>query len=150
MTPDEIRKEVIADLGRFTHDPLGFVLWAFPWGVEGTALANEDGPDVWQREQLDAIGDHLRANPCKAFQDATASGHGIGKTSQVAWLILWALMTREDMRGVVTANTQGQLTTKTWPELTKWFGLLQFACLRDMFTLQATSIHSAEAGHDRT
>jgi hypothetical protein len=150
MTPDQIRREVIADLGRFTHDPLGFVLWAFPWRVEGTSLAAEDGPDEWQREQLQAIGDKLRDDPHKAIQEATASGHGIGKTSQVAWLILWALMTHEDTRGVVTANTEGQLRTKTWPELSKWYSLLQFACLREMFVLEATSIHSAEAGHDRT
>ena len=50
MTPDQVRREVIADLGRFTHDPLGFVLWAFPWGVPGTSLENEDGPDVCKRK----------------------------------------------------------------------------------------------------
>lgn len=150
MTPDQIRNEVIADLGRFTHDPLGFVLWAFPWGVEGTSLANEDGPDVWQREQLEEIGADLRANPHKPILDATASGHGVGKSSTVSWLILWAIMTHEDTRGVLTANTEGQLRSKTWPELAKWYALLQFDCLRDMFRLEATSIHSTEPGHDRT
>jgi hypothetical protein len=150
MTPEQIRHEVIADLGRFTHDPLGFVLWAFPWGVEGTSLAGEDGPDEWQSEQLQAIGDDLRANPHKPIQDATASGHGIGKSSQVSWLILWSLMTHEDTRGVATANTEGQLRTKTWPELSKWYSLLQFDCLREMFVLEATSIHSTEKGHERT
>jgi len=150
MTPDEIRREVIADLGRFTHDPLGFVLWAFPWGVEGTSLAQEEGPDTWQREQLNLIGDKLKADPHTPILDATASGHGIGKSSEVAWLILWALMTHEDTRGVVTANTDGQLRSKTWPELSKWYSLLQFSCLRDMFALEATSIHSTEAGHERT
>lgn len=150
MTPDQVRREVIADLGRFTHDPLGFVLWAFPWGVPGTSLEKEDGPDVWQRDQLKAIADDLQADPFKVIQDATASGHGIGKSSQVSWLILWAIMTHEDTRGVVTANTEGQLRTKTWPELSKWYSLLQFDCLREMFVLEATSIHSTESGHERT
>ena len=150
MTADDIRREVIADLGRFTHDPLGFVLWAFPWGVAGTSLADEDGPDVWQREQLTAIRDSLRADPFKVIQDATASGHGIGKSAEVSWLILWAIMTHEDTRGVVTANTDTQLRTKTWPELAKWYGLLQFDVLREMFKLEATSLHSTQAGHDRT
>jgi hypothetical protein len=89
MTPSEIRSEVIADLGRFTHDPLGFVLWAFPWRVEGTVLEGEDGPDVWQRQQLEAIGASLREDPHRIIRDATASGHGVGKSSEVAWLILW-------------------------------------------------------------
>ncbi len=150
MTPDDIRREVISDLGRFTHDPLGFVLWAFPWGIEGTSLASEDGPDIWQRAQLSFIGECLRADPFKVIQDATASGHGIGKSCEVSWLILWALMTREDTRGVVTANTATQLSTKTWPELSKWFTLLQFDVLKSLFTLEATSIHSTEAGHERT
>jgi hypothetical protein len=149
MTPDQIRSEVIADLGCFTHDPLGFVLWAFPWGAEGTSLADEDGPDVWQREQLAAIGEALKADPHTPYLDATASGHGIGQSSEVAWLVLWGLMTHEDSRGVVTANTENQLRTKTWPELAKWYALLQFACLREMFVLEATSIHATQPGHDR-
>lgn len=149
MSPDEIRSEVIADLGRFTHDPLGFLLWAFPWSVAGTVLADEDGPDEWQREQLASIGASLREDPHRLIQDATASGHGVGKSSQVAWLILWSLMTHEDTRGVVTANTDGQLRSKSWPELAKWYHLLQFDVLRELFTLEATSIHSSQAGHER-
>ena len=38
---------------------------------------------------------------------------GIGKSALVAWLILWALSTMEDTKGVVTANTENQLKTKT-------------------------------------
>lgn len=150
MTPAEVRMEVLADLGRFTHDPLGFVLWAFPWGVEGTPLAGEDGPDEWQRQQLTEIGQRLRADPHSPLLDATASGHGIGKSAEVSWLILWATMTHEDTRGVVTANTEGQLRSKTWPELIKWYNLFQFACLREMFAIEATCLHSTEAGHERT
>lgn len=150
MTPDQLRAEIIADLGRFTHDPLGFVMWAFPWGVEGTSLADEDGPDTWQREQLELIGQKLAANPHSPLQDATASGHGIGKTTEIAWLILWSIMTHEDTRGVVTANTEGQLRSKVWPELWKWYQLLQFDVLREMFAVEATSIHATQAGHDRT
>lgn len=149
MTPDELRREIIADLGAFTHNPLGFVLWAFPWGVAGTPLEHETGPDDWQREQLVVIGESLKADPFKLIQDATASGHGIGKSTEVAWLILWALMTHEDTRGVATANTDSQLRTKTWPELAKWYGLLQWAPLKEMFALEATSIHSTLPGHDR-
>lgn len=150
MKPHELKAEVLSDLGRFSHDPLGFVLWAFPWGVPGTQLEEEPGPDDWQREQLIAAGESLRDDPFKVVQDVTASGHGIGKSTEVAWLVLWAIMTFEDTRGVVTANTDTQLRTKTWPELTKWYALLQFAVLRDMFALEATSIHSTEPGHDRT
>jgi hypothetical protein len=46
---------------------------------------------------------------------AVASGHGIGKSALVAWIILWAMSTLHDSRGMVSANTEGQLRTKTWP-----------------------------------
>lgn len=150
MNADELKAGIIADLGRFTHDPYGFVLWAYPWGEQGTSLAKEDGPDDWQREQLEDIGARLQADPFSIVRDASASGHGIGKSAEVCWLIHWALMTHEDSRGVVTANTETQLRTKTWAELHKWHGLLRFQTLRDMFKLEATSIFSTEPGKDRT
>jgi hypothetical protein len=37
--------------------------------------------------------------------------------------IKWALDTRRDTKVVVTANTEKQLQTKTWPELAKWHRL---------------------------
>ena len=90
-----------------------------------------------------------RPRPAGARQDArrgraaaVASGHGVGKSALVAWIILWALSTLPDTRGVVTANTEGQLRTKTWPELAKWHGL---AINRDWFTYTATALHSVAA-----
>jgi hypothetical protein len=64
-------------------NPLGFVMWAFPWG-KGT-LANFTGPDDWQREFLKQLGQEVQArgfdgtSPVDAIRMATASGHGIGK-----------------------------------------------------------------------
>jgi hypothetical protein len=57
------------------------------------------------------------------LQIAIASGHGPGETALVAWIILWAMLTEADTRGVVTANTESQLRTQTWAELAKWFRL---------------------------
>lgn len=149
MSPEELRREILMDLGRFTHDPLGFVLWAWPWGVKGGPLEDEDGPDEWQREQLKSIGDRLQYDPHELVRDATASGHGIGKSAEVAFLAHWGLFTHEDTRGVITANTDTQLRTKTWPEIGKWYSMLRFPILRDMFTLEATSFYAAERGHER-
>ncbi len=150
MTLDEQIRAVAARLSRFKHDPLGFVLWAFPWGVMGTSLAGEDGPDEWQRKQLNDIGARLSDKRYVPIFDSTASGHGIGKSAEVCWVNLWALMTHEDTRGVLTANTDTQLRTKTWAEMSKWHNLLQFDVLKRMFALEATSIHSTQPGHERT
>ncbi|MGZ5905641.1 MAG: terminase, partial [Reyranella sp.] len=84
----------------------------------------------------------------EAVRMAVASGHGIGKSALVAWIILWALSTVSDTRGIVTANTEGQLRTKTWPELAKWHAL---STNKDWFTYTATSLHySALPGRDKT
>ncbi len=127
-------------------DPELFVRLSFPWGEEGTALADKKGPEQWQLEVLREIRDGLKTVD-QAIQEAVASGHGIGKSALVSWLILWGIGTHEDTRGVVTANTESQLRTKTWPELSKWY---QMWIAKDLFIFTATSIFAAEPGHDKT
>lgn len=119
MSP-EAEKQLAEDISGFYADPLGFVLYAFPWGVPGTALEDHDGPDQWQAAQLDRVGRAIQEDPLTTIQEATASGHGIGKSAETSWVILWAMSTRPDLAGVVTANTQNQLKSKTWRELALW------------------------------
>ena len=115
---EAILTETIAS---FYDDPLGFVLYTFPWGVEGTELEDEPGPDVWQAQQLIRIGDAIKMDPeGYQIQEAIASGHSIGKSCEVSWLVLWAMSTRPHIAAVVTANTDTQLKTKTWKEVAKW------------------------------
>ena len=114
----DAKAELHRDVGAFGLDPLGYVRFAFPWGVPGTPLAADSGPEDWQCEVLQQLGQGL-ANRAEAVRSAVASGHGIGKSALVSWIILWALSTLHDTRGVVSANTESQLRTKTWPELAK-------------------------------
>jgi hypothetical protein len=143
--PDANHDEHLARLlARTAHDPMAFVKAAFPWG-EGD-LVGHDGPDQWQAKVLDAIRDGL-ASPGEAIRQAVASGHGIGKSALVSWLVLWALATKVDTRGIVTANTEAQLRTKTWPELGKWHRLSLF---KGWFVHTAQAIHSADPAHEHT
>lgn len=137
--------DIIVALAQFTNDPLGFVLFAFPWGEPGE-LANYPGPEPWQRELLRMVGAGLLTVD-EAVQIATTSGHGVGKSALVSWLILWALSTFEDTVGVVTANTENQLKTKTWVQLAKWYRLF---IGRDMFRMTATALFSRDPEHERT
>lgn len=138
--------QVITDLAGLSGDPYRFVLYSFPWGEPGTELERSTGPEAWQTELLCSIRDGL-LTPNEAILQATASGHGIGKSACVSWIILWSISTYEDTRGVVTANTETQLKTKTWAELGKWYRLF---IGRDLFKLTATAIFSADANHERT
>ena len=140
MSPDLVRW-----LASCAGDPEAFVLGAFPWGEAGTRLAKFHGPEPWQREILSRIRDGLPLQ--KAIQLATASGHGVGKSALVSWIIIWSMATKPDTRGVVTANTETQLKTKTWAELGKWFHMF---IGREAFKLTATALFADDEAHERT
>lgn len=138
--------ELIEELGTFTHDPLGFVYFAFPWGEPGSELESDSGPEPWQIDILTKLRDKL-VSLSGAVRLATVSGHGIGKSAIVSWLILWGMGTFPDTMGVVTANTEPQLRTKTWAQLSKWYRLF---IGRDMFHMTATRLYSVDPEHERT
>ncbi len=138
--------ELIIELAGFAHDPLAFVMWAFPWGEAGSELENYDGPELWQKELLCQLRDGL-ITYTQAIQQARTSGHGIGKSGFVAWLILWGMSTYEDTIGVVTANTENQLKTKTWVQVAKWYRMF---LARDLFKLTKTALFSVDPEHAET
>jgi hypothetical protein len=135
--------DIIEELAEFSSDPLGFVLFAFPWGEPGE-LAAQSVMD-WQEQVLNDLGAGL-ISASEAIQLARTSGHGIGKSALVAWIILWAISTFEDTKGVVTANTENQLKTKTWAELSKWHRLF---IGREYFKMTATALFSTDPLHER-
>jgi hypothetical protein len=140
---EEVLDRLIPYLRGFANDPLGFVEAVFPWG-QGE-LRGRLGPEQWQRDLLTRIGQGL--SPSKAVLEAVASGHGVGKSALVSWLVLWALSTATDTRGVVTANTETQLKTKTWAELAKWHRLF---IGNPLFKLEATSLASIDPARVKT
>ena len=131
----------------FEFDPLGFVLWAFPWGKPGTALEHEDGPEQWQRDQLNRIGAKLRygGDLSAVIKEFISAGHGVGKSAEVSWIIFWA-MSKVDTRGIVTATTATQMKTKTWAELAKWYHLY---IAKELFVLTTESLYSADPDHSQ-
>jgi phage terminase large subunit len=77
--------------------------------VEGVLGAK---PEEWQKKALYAVRDNDRV--------AIRSGHGIGKTAFLSWLILWWVLTRSPSRIACTANTSSQLSDILWAEVAKW------------------------------
>lgn len=137
--------ELLEALASFSRDPVGFVYFAFPWGEPGD-LVRDSGPEPWQIRILEDLRDGLlTAN--EAIRLARTSGHGIGKSALVAWIILWAISTFEDTKGIVTANTENQLKTKTWAEVAKWY---RHFIGREFFKLTATALFSADPLHEKT
>lgn len=157
---DQELEDLLCKLAEFQDDPLGFVLFAYPWGEPGT-LADYSGPEKWQRDLLNSLGSGLisiseaiaeaRAYgnevECQPLLKGITSGHGIGKSACVSWIIDWAQSTMVDTKGVVTANTENQLKTKTWAELAKWHRL---SIAKPLFKMTATARFSIDPDHEKT
>lgn len=139
--------EIQRELVEFVHDPLGFVLCAYPWGHG--ELEGEAGPRTHQRKFLSELRDHLQdpAKRHKVFRKAVSSGHGIGKSTELSWVAHWALSTFEDAKVIIMAGTGDQLKTKTQPEVAKWF---RMAVNADLFEVNVTSVKVRDVGHEST
>jgi hypothetical protein len=129
---------LVQDMVGFYADPLGFVMYAYPWDSDRelqvvklpepwrTIYGCDYGPDGWACEFLEELGREVKkrnfdgVHAVDAIQMARASGHGIGKSALVAWLVDWIMSTRPHCQGTVTANTSTQLSTKTWAQIVKW------------------------------
>lgn len=126
------------------NSPLTFVRFAFPWGKPNTPLANHKGPRRWQVRFLMEIEEHIVANNFRApdmwevLQKAAKSGRGIGKSALVCWLINWFMTTRIGGSVIVSANTEYQLRTVTWAELSKWTAMSINAHWWDMIATKLT------------
>ena len=145
LSPEaQYEADLTEEMGMCSQSFERFIYVAFPWG--SGELEDFEGPDEWQLELAKQLDEGL-LDLSSAVQVAVASGHGIGKSAFVAWLILWSISTFEDTKGVVTANTETQLRTKTWAELGKWYRLF---IAKHWFKLTATAIFSAQPGRDRT
>lgn len=137
--------ELLIRLAEFEKDPLGFVRWAFPWGEAG-ALA-QAALDPWQEEFFHDLGSALREKEGGVVRMARSTGHGVGKSATVGMLCQWAMATMPDTKGVVTANTENQLKTKTWVEIAKWNRL---SLTRSLFSTRATAMTSVDPEHSAT
>lgn len=126
---------------RYVNDPMGFTQYMYDWGHG--VLKDWEGPDWWHQEVFRTIKDYLDGPDQQPLFIAVASGHGAAKTALVAWVIRWFMSCRDHPQVVCTANTESQLTTKTWRELAKWHKL---SANRDWFEWTATSYYLKSHG----
>ena len=126
--PSAQEQALIERILEYKYDPVGFVLYAFPWGEERTPLAQMDGPRTWQMDDLKMIRDHLQTDielqrmglPPRALYLARSSGRGPGKSALISMINYWAASCWIGGTSIVTANTEAQLRTRTMAELGKW------------------------------
>jgi len=137
----DVDLELAKDFARFYADPLGFVMYAFPWDSDASLqvcklkskwakrFRSEYGPDEWACQFLDDLGEMVKERgfdgqaAVDPIRMAVSSGHGVGKSAMTGWLVTWIMCTRPYAQGTVTANTFQQLETKTWAQIKKWMKL---------------------------
>jgi len=114
-------------LGRWRAEPWKFPLEAF-----------EQPPTVekWQDEALHAFIKHDRI--------AIRSGHGVGKSCLLTWVIFQYLLTRNPCKIACTAPSAHQLEDVLWSELASWHRRLH-PWLRPLLTIKAGMVEAAWA-----
>lgn len=148
----EQEQQLMAELWdpRLADNLNDFVRFVYPWDTPNTPLNGIKGPRNWQDQVLKDMSDYIKQAKAhklttqqllEMFRAAIASGRGIGKSATFGWLAHWFISTRLGASCWVAANSEPQLKTKTFPELSKWFTL---AINEHWFEADATKIYPAE------
>jgi hypothetical protein len=98
-------------------------------------IQTENLIDAWYQSAFRFVTEAIRAKPTFQQEEvlkavspgshiSVRSGHGVGKTALLSWLVLWFLCTRYDARVPCTASTHSQLRDILWPEIAKWMSKL--------------------------
>ena len=122
--------EILTQILALKDDPVGFAFYAYPWGRAGTPFASYSGPRDWQLEELTLMGEHIRKSrfaidnglSAPIWKAAYSSGRGPGKSAKLGMTAHWLVSTHIGATAIISANTESQLRTRTFPEFGVWFG----------------------------
>lgn len=118
---EAIAASLQAILVTYATDPAGF--------VRDVLRAS---PDPWQADLLTAVANGERRISVRA-------GHGVGKSTACAWLLIWHMVCRFPQKAVVTAPTAGQLFDALASEVKFWINRLP-APIRALFEMTSEKV----------
>jgi hypothetical protein len=97
----------------YRDDPVAFIHDCIRW-------PKGEKPAPYQDAIASSLIEHVRV--------AVRGPHGLGKTAEAAWLVLWFALTRdgEDWKVPTTASGWRHLSRYLWPEIHKWARLLDW------------------------
>ena len=75
-------------------------------------------PEPWQQRVLEDLGQGRERLSIR-------SGHGVGKTALLSWIVLWFLSTHYPCKVACTAPSAHQLEDVLWPEIGLWLRQLR-------------------------
>src|SRR5687767_11916301 len=102
-------EDVFQPFVRFREDPTGLVRHC--WGDVSARRRSDDSR--YQEEFLASVAEFPR--------NVLVSGHGVGKSTIVAWLVIWFLLTRALSRVVIVCPEYNrQIKAVVFAEIRKW------------------------------
>jgi hypothetical protein len=108
-------------------------------------------PVAFVREMVGAEPTHQQIEALNGLANDThvsiKSGHGTGKTTFLAWSVLWWNYTRKNARIPCTAPTEAQLKNVLWAELSLWHNEMD-KFFKDMFMITSDKMYHVD--HDKT
>lgn len=121
MTAVRVENPFVEFVDRYAPDPVLMVREVF--GAD---------PDDWQRDVLDAYGRGER-------RISIRSGHGVGKTTCLAWIVCHHLLCRFPQKTICTAPTAPQLFNALAAEIKGWLKKLPLP-LQQLFEIKSERI----------
>ena len=110
----------VEEMRKMVDSPFYFIklMWKLtPQGKDEDFVKGEH--ITWQQvEILEAVEEAIHNRGKKRI--SVRSGHGIGKSTVLAWLVLWYLFTRPHCQIPCTAPSADQIYDVLWKEIAKW------------------------------
>ena len=126
-----LNTETLLKPGISTEPLTAMDVWLARYAVSAELFVREvlgAEPEPWQ---LQVLRDYDKARTQNGLireayfvRISIASGHGVGKTTLLAWLIIHHLLTLYPQKTAVTAPSSNQLWDALWPETKSWLNKL--------------------------
>lgn len=137
LAPERFVREIL--LQQWGEGPDGRILHLGPM-MDPEDPTKPAEPDVWQAEVLGWYGAGER-------RIAIKSGHGVGKSTCMAWICWHQLLTRIPQKIAITAPTSSQLFDALFPEIGIWMSKLP-AFLKKLYNKTGDRIELMSAPDD--
>ncbi|MCG7904396.1 MAG: terminase B [Candidatus Thiodiazotropha weberae] len=113
MNPRKLDQSALEEFLRWQDDPCLFIETVFKVEMDG-----------WQKEASYAVRD--------GHSVSIRSGHGVGKSAWLSWIVIWWMVTKLGPRIACTAPTSHQLNDVLWGEIAKWTKFLPAALKKEL------------------
>ena len=112
--------------GHGVQVPDGYWIWSWHGFTKGSNL-------TWQQTLILLGVEKATRSKDVSFHISVRSGHGIGKSATMTWIVLWFLYCYFQAQVPVTAPTSGQMHDVLWKELSLWINRIKNERVREVF-----------------